>query len=92
MFSAQACPQRDCPRCERLVAYRLQARERAPEWFNAPVPPFGVTLDLASPKLLSVVATDAAGDGQLSSGVPNALSGVPVWVRELPPEVCGGRA
>ena len=41
MFSAQACPQRDCPRCERLVAYRLQARERAPDWFNAPVPPFG---------------------------------------------------
>ena len=41
MFSAQACPQRDCPRCERLVAYRLQARERAPEWFNAPVPDWG---------------------------------------------------
>ena len=41
MFSAQACPQRDCPRCERLVTYRLQARERAPDWFNAPVPPFG---------------------------------------------------
>ena len=41
MFSRQACPQRDCPRCERLVDYRQQARERAPDWFNAPVPPFG---------------------------------------------------
>ncbi|MFT4096491.1 MAG: uracil-DNA glycosylase [Rhodoblastus sp.] len=41
MFSTDACPPRDCPRCERLVAYRRQARERAPDWFNAPVPPFG---------------------------------------------------
>lgn len=41
MFSADACPARDCPRCERLVAYRLEAQTRAPDWFNAPVPPFG---------------------------------------------------
>jgi len=41
LFSAAACPQRDCPRCERLVAYRREARARAPDWFNAPVPPFG---------------------------------------------------
>jgi len=41
LFSPQACPQRDCPRCERLVAYRRDARARAPDWFNAPVPPFG---------------------------------------------------
>lgn len=41
MFSTDACPPRDCPRCERLVAFRQQARERAPDWFNAPVPPFG---------------------------------------------------
>lgn len=41
MFSSEACPARDCPRCERLVAYRREARKRAPDWFNAPVPPFG---------------------------------------------------
>ncbi len=41
MFSRQACPARDCPRCERLVAYRREAQARAPDWFNAPVPPFG---------------------------------------------------
>ncbi|MEI2734679.1 MAG: uracil-DNA glycosylase [Rhodoblastus sp.] len=41
MFSSHACPARDCPRCERLVAYRREAQARAPDWFNAPVPPFG---------------------------------------------------
>ena len=41
MFSRQACPARDCPRCERLAAYRREAQARAPDWFNAPVPPFG---------------------------------------------------
>jgi uracil-DNA glycosylase family 4 len=34
-------PGRDCPRCPRLVAFRHQARERRPDWFNAPVPSFG---------------------------------------------------
>src|SRR5581483_11856733 len=32
-------PPRDCPRCPRLVAFR--AAQREPDWFNAPVPPFG---------------------------------------------------
>jgi uracil-DNA glycosylase len=32
---------RDCPRCPRLVAFRLAWREREPAWFNAPVPSFG---------------------------------------------------
>jgi uracil-DNA glycosylase family 4 len=34
-------PGRDCPRCPRLVAYRLANRAAHPEWFNAPVPSFG---------------------------------------------------
>jgi uracil-DNA glycosylase family 4 len=34
-------PDRDCPRCPRLVAFRQTWREREPEWFNAPVPSFG---------------------------------------------------
>jgi uracil-DNA glycosylase len=34
-------PPKDCPFCPRLAAFR-QAQQRAhPEWFNAPVPPFG---------------------------------------------------
>jgi uracil-DNA glycosylase family 4 len=35
-------PGRDCPRCPRLVAFRQAWREREPDWFNAPVPSFGV--------------------------------------------------
>jgi uracil-DNA glycosylase len=34
-------PGHDCPRCPRLVAYRLANRAAHPEWFNAPVPSFG---------------------------------------------------
>ena len=38
---APARPGRNCPRCPRLVAFREHWRGRQPEWFNAPVPPFG---------------------------------------------------
>jgi uracil-DNA glycosylase len=41
LFSADAEPDRDCPRCARLAEFRQQARLRALDWFNAPVPPFG---------------------------------------------------
>lgn len=34
-------PHRDCPDCPRLVAFRAEARARAPDWHNAPVPSFG---------------------------------------------------
>ena len=34
-------PDRDCPRCPRLVDFRNTWRAREPEWFNAPVPTFG---------------------------------------------------
>jgi uracil-DNA glycosylase family 4 len=34
-------PGRDCPLCPRLVDFRLSARARQPDWFNAPVPSFG---------------------------------------------------
>jgi uracil-DNA glycosylase len=34
-------PDRDCPLCPRLAAFRHEARAREPEWFNAPVPSFG---------------------------------------------------
>lgn len=36
-----ADPGRDCPRCERLVAYRHSNRLANPGWHNAPVPSFG---------------------------------------------------
>ncbi len=32
----------DCKECDRLVAYRRQNRATHPDWFNAPVPSFGV--------------------------------------------------
>jgi len=34
-------PQRDCPLCPRLAAFRAAQREAHPDWFNAPVPSFG---------------------------------------------------
>jgi uracil-DNA glycosylase family 4 len=43
-------PARDCPLCPRLVQYRREQRKLHPEWFNAPVPSFGV----ADPRLLIV--------------------------------------
>lgn len=33
-------PDRDCPLCPRLVAFRLDWRAKEPTWFNAPVPSF----------------------------------------------------
>ena len=38
---ARAEPDRDCPLCPRLAAFREAARLREPGWFNAPVPSFG---------------------------------------------------
>jgi uracil-DNA glycosylase len=34
-------PRRDCPLCPRLMAFRKAQQEAHPDWFNAPVPPFG---------------------------------------------------
>jgi uracil-DNA glycosylase family 4 len=34
-------PDRDCPLCPRLAAFREAARLREPGWFNSPVPSFG---------------------------------------------------
>jgi uracil-DNA glycosylase len=34
-------PERDCPLCPRLAAFREATRAREPQWFNAPVPSFG---------------------------------------------------
>lgn len=36
-------PGRDCPLCERLVAFRQHWRAREPGWHNAPVPSFGAS-------------------------------------------------
>jgi uracil-DNA glycosylase family 4 len=34
-------PDRDCPLCPRLAAFREAQRAAHPDWFNAPVPSFG---------------------------------------------------
>jgi uracil-DNA glycosylase family 4 len=34
-------PERDCPLCPRLVAYREDNRRAEPTWFNGPAPSFG---------------------------------------------------
>jgi uracil-DNA glycosylase len=34
-------PDRDCPLCPRLGAFRMAQRDAHPDWFNAPVPSFG---------------------------------------------------
>ena len=36
--SQGAEPHRDCPLCPRLVSFRIEQRERYPDWHNAPVP------------------------------------------------------
>jgi uracil-DNA glycosylase family 4 len=41
MFDQVGGPGHDCPLCPRLVAFRIQWREREPSWHNAPVPTFG---------------------------------------------------
>jgi uracil-DNA glycosylase family 4 len=39
--AAPALPDRDCPLCPRLLAFREAQRAAHPDWHNAPVPPFG---------------------------------------------------
>jgi uracil-DNA glycosylase family 4 len=39
--SPAVLPSHDCPLCPRLAAFRQSQRAAHPEWFNAPVPPFG---------------------------------------------------
>lgn len=41
MTAGVLLPSSDCPLCPRLVAFRSAQRAAHPEWFNAPVPPFG---------------------------------------------------
>jgi uracil-DNA glycosylase family 4 len=43
-------PPRDCPLCPRLVAFREEARQLHPDWYNNPVPSWGD----ASPRLVIV--------------------------------------
>lgn len=38
---APVLPAPDCPFCPRLAEFRATQRQLHPEWFNAPVPPFG---------------------------------------------------
>jgi uracil-DNA glycosylase family 4 len=38
---ARPAPDRDCPLCPRLAAFREAQRTAEPTWFNAPVPSFG---------------------------------------------------
>ena len=38
---AHSLPSLDCPLCPRLAAFRHAAREKFPDWYNAPVMPFG---------------------------------------------------
>jgi len=38
---APTAPDRECPLCPRLVAFRAASRQEHPEWHNAPVPSFG---------------------------------------------------
>jgi uracil-DNA glycosylase len=37
----RTAPDRNCPLCPRLVAFREAARAREPSWFTSPVPSFG---------------------------------------------------
>ena len=39
--AASQDPDRNCPLCPRLAAFRAEARALHPDWFNSPVPAFG---------------------------------------------------
>jgi uracil-DNA glycosylase len=39
--AAETLPSRNCPLCPRLADFRAVQQKAHPEWFNAPVPPFG---------------------------------------------------
>ncbi|MEI7932100.1 MAG: uracil-DNA glycosylase [Alphaproteobacteria bacterium] len=41
IMTSSAEPDRDCPFCPRLVAYRRENRTVHPDWFNGPAPSFG---------------------------------------------------
>jgi len=41
VVGAAAEPSSDCPRCPRLVDYRVRNRQTEPQWHNAPVASFG---------------------------------------------------
>ncbi|MEX2449588.1 MAG: uracil-DNA glycosylase [Rhodospirillales bacterium] len=41
MPNRETTPERDCPLCPRLEAFRLENRAAHADWFNAPVPSFG---------------------------------------------------
>jgi len=41
MPGGPAEPDHDCPRCPRLVEFRIRWRNLQPTWFNGPVPSFG---------------------------------------------------
>ena len=41
LAAAAGEPDRDCPLCPRLVAFREELRRDLPDWWNAPVPAFG---------------------------------------------------
>ena len=51
-------PDRDCPRCPRLAAFRDDWRNAQPDWFNAPVPSFG---SAAAPLLIVGLAPGLRG-------------------------------
>ncbi len=51
-------PDRNCPLCPRLAAFRAEARAKEPGWHNAPVPSWG---DLAAPLLIVGLAPGLRG-------------------------------
>lgn len=56
--SSKSAPERDCPLCPRLVAFRNEARASYPDWHNAPVPSFG---DLSARLLIVGLAPGLRG-------------------------------
>lgn len=63
---------RDCPRCPRLVAFRNEAAQAQPSWFNGAVPSFGnadarlLVVGLA-PGLRGPIAPDAPSPGTMQA-------------------------
>jgi len=66
-------PERDCPLCARLVAYRQANRAANPTWFNGPVPSFGA---LESPLLIVGLAPGVRGANRTGRPFTGDFAGV----------------
>ncbi len=66
------CPEKNCPRCPRLVEFRKNNQIKFPTYYNGPVPPFG---DIDAPFLIVGLAPGLNGANQTGRPFTNDYAG-----------------